>query len=101
MKSVLRHTVLVLATACFLAMTSGLVLYLHLSHEEDPLHHDSEHCSLCQAIALNGTKFHIEPEPPVIHRGEPVRTIIETCVVSPHQFISTVLAPRPPPTFAS
>jgi hypothetical protein len=101
MKSVLRHGVLVLATACFLAMTSGLVLYLHLSHEEDLLHHDSEHCSLCQAITLNGTKFHIESQPPIILGGQPVQKIVETGVVSPHQFISTVLAPRPPPVFAS
>lgn len=101
MKSVLRHGILGLATAGFLAMTSGLVLYLHLGHEEGPLHHDSVHCSLCQAITLNGTKFHIESELLAIIGDQPLQKITETGVVSPHQFIPAVLAPRPPPAFAS
>ena len=54
MRSLVRHTVLILATGCFLAMTLGLVLFLHLhlahDHDEDPLRHNSEHCSLCQQL---------------------------------------------------
>ena len=62
MRSLVRHTVLILATGCFLAMTLGLVLFLHLhlahDHDEDPQHHDSEHCCLLPATSRGHEGFH-------------------------------------------
>jgi hypothetical protein len=99
-RSPLRHAVLILAAVCFLAMASGLALCLHLAHREDPLHHDWDHCSLCQAIAINGTKFHIESPTTVIGGGDLVTTFSRTRQVSPRQSIPSVPAPRAPPSIA-
>jgi len=63
----LRQIVLILATGCFLVVTSGLVLCLHLhlthGHDHDPLHHDSEHCSLCQQLLVAMKNFAARTEP--------------------------------------
>ncbi len=65
MRSPLRHAVLLSAAGCFVAMTSGFVLYLHLhlaNHHDhhcdhDPLEHDSEHCSFCQRLLASMKDF--------------------------------------------
>jgi len=44
--------VLVIATVSFLATAFGVVLHLHLSHVDDPAHHDSAHCSICQQFLI-------------------------------------------------
>lgn len=100
MRSLVRYTVLILAIGSFAAMTLGLVLFLHLGHTHGPLHHDSAHCSFCQALAANGTEFHIESQSVLFHRGDVVAVMEEISTVSPRQFIPAVLAPRPPPILA-
>ncbi len=71
MRSPLRHAVLLSAAGCFLAMTSGFVLYLHLhaAHhgdhqcDHDPLQHDSEHCSFCQQLLVAMKDFAAPAQP--------------------------------------
>lgn len=67
MRMSVRHAVLIAAAGCFLAMTSGFVLYLHLhlahDHDHDPLHHDSEHCSFCQQLLVAMKDFAAQPQP--------------------------------------
>ncbi|MDY0355829.1 MAG: hypothetical protein RBR19_08120 [Sedimentisphaerales bacterium] len=69
MRMSVRHAVLIAAAGCFLAMTSGFVLYLHLhlahdhDHDHDPLHHDSEHCSFCQQLLVATKDFAAQPQP--------------------------------------
>lgn len=44
--------ILVIATASFLATAFGIVLHVHLSHVDDPAHHDSAHCPICQQFLI-------------------------------------------------
>lgn len=100
MRSLVRHTVLILATGCFLAMTSGLVLllHLHLAHDHgDPLRHDSEHCSLCQQllVAMKDFTARIEPAHVEIDRGG---QLVEACLdTAPPQITALILGARAPP----
>lgn len=101
MRSLVRHTVLILATGCFLAMTSGLVLFLHLhlahDHDEDPLCHDSEHCSLCQQllVAMKNFTARIEPAHVEIDRAG---QLVEACLdTTPPQITALMLGARAPP----
>ncbi len=100
MRSLPRYAVLMLATVGFVAMTSGLTLYLHLGCHGDLLRHDAQHCSLCQAITGNETKFYLEAPPTPVQVADIAVAVEEIAEVSPRQFIAAVLAPRPPPSFA-
>ncbi|NLZ04630.1 MAG: hypothetical protein GXY19_05630 [Phycisphaerae bacterium] len=101
MRSLVRHTVLILATGCFLAMTLGLVLFLHLhlahDHDEDPQHHDSEHCCLCQQLLVATKDFtaRIEPAHVEIDRAG---QLLEACLdTAPPQTTAMILGARAPP----
>lgn len=83
MRMSVRYAVLIAAAGCFLAMTSGFVLYLHLhiAHhgdhqcDHDPLHHDSEHCSFCQQllVSMKGLASAIEsPQISIVESGQTV-----------------------------
>lgn len=79
----LRQIVLILATGCFLVMTSGLVLCLHLhlahDHDNDPLHHDSEHCSFCQQLLVAMKDFAAQTEPAYIPIDQ-IGQFLEACI---------------------
>ena len=46
----------------FVAMVTGLSLYLHLLSYDHPEKHDSEHCPICQQLLIKPGKFITEPE---------------------------------------
>lgn len=99
MRSLVRHAVLILATGCFLAMTSGLVLCLHLAHDHDdgPPGHASEHCSLCQQLLVATKDFtaRIEPAHVEIDRaGQLVEACLDTATP---QTAALILGARAPP----
>ncbi len=100
MRSLSRYAVLLLAAACFVAMTSGLALYLHLGSHGDLLRHDAKHCSLCHAMTDNRAKFCLESPSAAVYGTDIAVGVEETAELSPHQSVPAVLAPRPPPLFA-
>jgi len=93
-----RKCVLTLAIICFVAMTTGVTLQLHLLSDTHPEEHDSKHCSICQQLLISPGKFILEPEPAIEMGGQ-----IE-CYVNFHsaiyikQFHHQQFNPRPPPT---
>lgn len=95
----LRQIVLSLATGCLLAMTSGLVLclHLHLAHNHDPFHHDHEHCSLCQQllVAMKDFAAHTEPTHVQIDQiGQPFEVCLDA---TQPQTTALSLGARAPP----
>lgn len=56
-----RKCVLMLVAACFVSMTSGVTLQLHLLGHEHPHKHDSENCPICQQLIVSG-KYIAGPE---------------------------------------
>ena len=105
MRSPLRHAVLLSAAGCFLAMTSGFVLYLHLhvAHhgdhpcDHDPLQHDSEHCSFCQQLLVSMKDFSPGMEPAHIETDQAGQTV-EVQLGAPRPQISVCgLQARAPP----
>ena len=53
----LRNVVLIVGVVSFLATTSGLVLYVHLSHVDEPAKHDPAHCPICQQLLISKKSF--------------------------------------------
>jgi len=96
-KGRMRTTLLVLGTACFVAMASGLVLHFHLAHVDEPAEHDSDHCSLCQRLLVSKKDYTTDPEPVAVELDPvghiiavlPARRVLQT---SPNQ-----CNPRAPP----
>jgi hypothetical protein len=59
----IRSVFLTLGSICFLAMTSGVTLYLHLAHVDNPAEHDAAHCSLCQQLVVSKKNYTVDFEP--------------------------------------
>jgi len=92
-----RKCVLTLAIICFVAMTTGVTLQLHLLSDTHPEEHDSEHCSICQQLLIAPGKFLLEPELTV-----EISSQIECCIdfhstICIKQFHHQQFDPRPPP----
>ena len=57
-----RKVGFVLTAIFFVALVTGLSLYLHLLSHEHPEEHDSEHCPICQQLLIKPGKFITVPE---------------------------------------
>ena len=66
MRGCRRQIFAVLALVCFVAVASGLALFPHLAHLEEPGEHDTDHCPLCQLVFVSAKNCMTEPEPVVI-----------------------------------
>ena len=97
MKLCRGNVVWVLAAASFVAMSSGLTLYIHLATVADSHHHDSDQCGVCQIIASATAGLHVEPQAAIVSTTDPVASIPQTDPVSPRWLTPIVLSPRPPP----
>lgn len=101
----LRTAFLVLSTACLVAATSGLVLWVHLAdrdddccHEDsDHSHHDSEDCSICQTMLVRFARYIVEPPVTVVLAEEYPIVAPSKGAAFPPFHVPAVLAPRPPP----
>ena len=56
----IRNIVLVVGTVCFLAVSMGIVLYVHLTHVDDLASHDASHCSLCRQLFVSKKNYTVE-----------------------------------------
>ncbi len=74
----IRSIVLVTGTVCFLAMASGLILYLHLTHVRDVATHDASHCPLCQQLLATKKSYTIDIGPTEVEIDQ-VGRILESC----------------------
>jgi len=96
-KSYLRNLVWAVAGICFIAMASGLTLRLHLAGDEDPHHHDSTHCTLCQTMLAGAAQLHLKPHSAVVWTADIVLSIPKIGMVLPRRITPVVLGPRAPP----
>ena len=97
MKGRMRTAFLLLGAICFAAMASGWILYLHLSHYENPANHDATHCPLCQQLLLSKKDFTVNTEPTSIEL-EPAERIAAIPSATPiQQAGSNLCGPRAPP----
>ena len=98
--AVTRTAVLVVGTACFISMATGVTLQLHLLSCEHPEKHDHDDCPICTSLLIHSNKFMQYPDIQVTH--------FDSLETNPFYPASTRLAtnyltafnPRPPP-FAS
>lgn len=93
----LRNAVLFAGTVCFLAVASGIVLYVHLTNAEDVAAHDASHCTLCQQLLVSGKSYTVEIGVAEIEI-DPVGHVLAVCLddLGP-QTISLRLHARAPP----
>ncbi len=97
MKGRVKTVFLVLGTACFVAMASGWVLYLHLAHDEDPAEHDTTHCSLCQQLLVSKKSFTVDSEPTCVEL-DPAGHIAAVSSTTPiYHAYPNLCNPRAPP----
>lgn len=93
-----RNRLLVPAAVSFLMMATGVTLHLHLAHFEEPAHHHSEQCPVCQVLLAAPKKVTLELDPPALDDCR-FAFVADTrpaeCVQSyyPHQIL-----PRGPPS---
>lgn len=97
MHPVARKYVLLVMVVSFIAVFSGISLYVHLSNHDHHEDHDSDDCSVCQHLLNNQNKFTLEPE-----SGVPGTISFENyAVIPPHIYITTFyhnpFSPRAPP----
>ena len=62
-----RKTVLVISMLSFAAMTTGLVMFIHLHNVEHPEHHNHDNCQICQNSLVSSKKAIIEPAAQIKH----------------------------------
>ena len=62
MRSSTRNFVLVITTACFVVMITGVPLLLHLLAHDHEHAHDFANCSICRQFLGGFAKFTHEPE---------------------------------------
>ncbi len=93
----IRTAALVSACLALVAMTSGLLLAIHLLSVNHTEHHDSHECSICQQLVVAPQKATLAPGVAIVHNTREFREDvpgfnehIETC----HLQISR---PRGPP----
>lgn len=58
-----------------MAMTSGLLLAIHLDHTDHGANHDSQNCSLCQHLLIQSKKL-------LLHSGDDLLTDAHICWAS-------------------
>jgi hypothetical protein len=92
-----RKAVLICITVCFVAMTTGFVLQLHLLGNAYPQKHDSERCSVCQQLLVMPGKFVLEPELTIEMAGQVEHYVNFHPIVCIKQFHHQQFDPRPPP----
>lgn len=112
-----RNAVFVLAIFGLVAHTSRASLYLHICfthHHEETEHsdghecetkhehendheHETDSCPTCQVLLSSPTKTYLSSPTFLISFEIPIVVAPEQGAKLAHQFISRVLAPRPPP----
>ncbi|MBN2314216.1 MAG: hypothetical protein JXM79_09820 [Sedimentisphaerales bacterium] len=97
MSRVARKVGLILMTSFFVALVTGLSLYLHLLNHEHPEDHDAAHCPICQRLLIKPGKFITEPEShlPDFNRLEGQIAFYTQSYTQTFHFDS--FRPRPPP----
>ena len=84
-------------TVCFVAMTTGLMLQLHLAIDAHSEKHDSEQCSVCQQLLIVPGKFILEPELTLETAGQIEHYVNFHPTIRIKQFHHQQFGPRPPP----
>jgi hypothetical protein len=92
-----RNCILSLAIVCFVAMTTGVAIQLHLLGDAHPEEHDSEHCSVCQQLLIMPGKLALEPELTLEMDGQIECYVNFHSAVCIKQFHHQQFDPRPPP----
>jgi hypothetical protein len=92
-----RKAVLICTTICFVAMTTGLMLQLHLLGDAHPKKYDSEQCSVCQQLLIVPGKFILEPELTLEMAGQIEHYVGFHSTICIKQFHHQQFNPRPPP----
>jgi hypothetical protein len=93
-----RKAVLICTTVCFVAVTTGLMLQLHLLGDAHSKKHDSEHCSVCQQLLIAPGKFVLEPELTLEMAVQIEHYVNFHPTIRIKQFHYQQFGPRPPPT---
>jgi len=57
-----QKVTLIIMTISFVALATGLTLYLHLLSHEHPVSHSSSQCSICQQILTTQNKIALEQQ---------------------------------------
>jgi len=92
-----RKVAIIYTTICFAAVTTGIMLQLHLLSDEHSEKHDSKHCSVCQQLLIAPGKFVLEPELALETGGQIERYVNTNSTICIKQFQHEQLNPRPPP----
>jgi len=94
---VTRKIVLVIGTACFISMATGVTLQLHLLSCAHPDKHDHDNCPICANLLIHSNKFLQYPEIQVIYYDYFVSGTVHPAHASIPKNYLTAFNPRPPP----
>jgi hypothetical protein len=92
-----RAAVLVAVCVALTAMTSGLLLAIHLADAEHHEDHDSHHCRLCQQLLLVAKEFLAISAAPIVSATQVLRVERPAPVRIHHGRPLEVPQPRGPP----
>jgi len=92
-----RKCVLTLAIVCFTAMTTGVMLQLHLLSDAHSHEHDFDHCLICQQLLITPGKFVLGPELTAETDSQIERYVNFHSANCIKQFHHQQFDPRPPP----
>ena len=96
--ALIRTPAIVISCVALVAMTTGLLLMLHLGDHDHQEKHDSHHCSVCQQLLVLAKQFMVEPNTTIPYVA-PVRAIsAPLTAISPLSHLPEATRPRGPPS---
>ncbi|MEN6337734.1 MAG: hypothetical protein ABFE01_26060 [Phycisphaerales bacterium] len=95
-----RTALLIAACAALVAMTSGLLLTLHLLTAEHSATHHSHDCSVCQQLLASSKKVLPAPDVDLVQQSPAVRFDAPARVEHVEHRYAEVSRPRGPPCFS-
>jgi hypothetical protein len=92
-----RAATVVSACLMFWAITSGLLLAVHLHTTEHGSEHDSHHCTICQQLLVMSKKPALAPSVELVHDLPSLRADTPECVEHIEDRHPETVQPRSPP----
>jgi hypothetical protein len=96
--ALIRTPAIIISCVALVAMTTGLLLTLHLGDHDHQEKHDSHHCSVCQQLLVLAKQFMVEPTAAIPNAAQARRISAPLTAIRPLSHLPEATRPRGPPS---